>query len=125
MAFTDPQSITFPAPFAGTIALPKTENLGASTVYTSADGTVALTAASQKTGKGRVRRTLRLDHSKYAASPLLPAQNVLNSMSVYMVFDIPIGGYSNAEAFAIYGGLKTNMTASTDANISKLLGGES
>jgi hypothetical protein len=42
-----------------------------------------------------------------------------------MVFDLPPAGYSNAEALAVYNGFKTMFTASTDALISKLLGGES
>lgn len=125
MSFSDPQSVTFPAPLAGTFSLPLTSRGVQGAEYTSSDGTVKLTASSQKTGKSRIRRVLRLDHSKYSASPLLPGQNVLNSMSCYIVFDIPVGGYSNAEAQAIYTGLKTQMTAASDALITKLLGGES
>lgn len=125
MSFADPQSVTFPAPLAGTHSLPLVSRGVQGATYTNADGTVSLTASSQKTGKSRVRRVLRLDHQKYSASPLLPSQNVINSMSCYLVFDIPVGGYSNAEALAIYTGLKTQMTATSDALITKLLGGES
>jgi hypothetical protein len=46
-------------------------------------------------------------------------------MSNYMVFDIPPAGYTNAEALAIYQGFKTLLTASSDAVVTKLLGGES
>jgi len=125
MAFADPLSITFPAPLSATISLPKTSfGLGVSE-YTAADGSVVLTAASQKTGKGRIRRTLRIDHQKYAASPLIPSNNVLNSMSNYMVFDVPVGGYTNAEVLAVYKGFNALYTAGTDLLITKLLGGES
>jgi hypothetical protein len=46
-------------------------------------------------------------------------------MSNYLVFDLPVAGYTNAEAKAVYDGFKTLFTASTDAAIVKLLGGES
>jgi hypothetical protein len=42
-----------------------------------------------------------------------------------MVFDIPKVGFTNAEIKAVYAGFKTLYTASSDALIDKLLGGES
>jgi hypothetical protein len=46
-------------------------------------------------------------------------------MSNYIVFDIPVAGYTNAEALAVYAGFKAAYIASSDALITKLLGGES
>jgi hypothetical protein len=46
-------------------------------------------------------------------------------MSNYIVFDIPPVGYTNTEALAVYTGFKTLFTATSDALITKLLGGES
>jgi hypothetical protein len=46
-------------------------------------------------------------------------------MSNYIVFDLPVAGYTNAEALAVYTGFKTAFTASSDLLITKLLGGES
>jgi hypothetical protein len=46
-------------------------------------------------------------------------------MSNYIVFDLPIVGYTNAEALAVYTGFKTQFSASSDLLITKLLGGES
>jgi hypothetical protein len=46
-------------------------------------------------------------------------------MSVYSVFDLPPVGYTAAEALAIYTGFKTQLAASSDLLITKLLGGES
>jgi len=68
---------------------------------------------------------LRVDHSKITSDPFIPAQNTKVSMSNYIVFDLPPAGYTNADALAVYAGLKALYTASTDALISKLLGGES
>lgn len=120
MAYTDPQSITI----SGTaISLPRVISGTNTSSYLSSDGLVSLSAASQY--GSRTRRVLRVDHSKITADPFLPAQNTKVSMSNYMVFDLPPAGYTNAEALAVYAGFKTLFTASSDAAITKLLGGES
>jgi hypothetical protein len=46
-------------------------------------------------------------------------------MSVYMVFDHPVVGYTNTEIKYGYDALKGAMTASTDLLVTKLIGGES
>jgi hypothetical protein len=46
-------------------------------------------------------------------------------MSNYIVFDVPVAGYTAAEALAVYQGFKSQFTATSDALIVKLLGGES
>lgn len=120
MAFSDPQSITISGV---TTSLPRVSSGEHSGIFSSADGTIDLTA-SHAYGR-RTRRVLRVDHSKISADPFLPAQNTEVSMSCYMVFDLPRVGYTNAEALAVYNGFKTLYTASTDAAIGKLLGGES
>jgi hypothetical protein len=120
MAFADPQSVTISAV---TSSLPKVSTGKNEGVYTSADGLVTLSGAHAY-GR-RTRRVLRLDHSKLTADPFIPAQNVKVSMSNYIVFDVPVAGYTNAEALAVYTGFKSMFTASSDLLITKLLGGES
>lgn len=120
MSFTDPQSITISG---STIPLPRVSSRDNASDYTSADGLVKL-LASHAYGR-RVRRTLRIDHSKISADVFVPTQNVRQSMSCYMVFDLPVAGYTNAEAMAVYNGYKALISASSDALITKLLGGES
>jgi hypothetical protein len=120
MSFTDPQSITVGA---ATSPLPRVSVGVNRSDYLSADGLVRLSAAH--TYGRRTRRVLRLDHSKITADPFLPTQNVKVGMSNYLVFDLPPAGYTNADALAVYTGFKAMFTASTDALISKLLGGES
>jgi len=120
MALTDPQSITISG---STISLPRT-NVGSNqSEYRASDGTVKLSLSSAY-GR-RTRQVIRVDHNKVSADPYLPAQNSKVSMSCYMVFDRPDVGYTNTEALAIYTGFKGLYTASTDAIITKLLGGES
>lgn len=120
MAFTDPQSITI----AGvTTPLPRTDVGSHKSEYQSSDGLITLTA-SHALGR-RTRRVLRIDHSKLTADPFIPAQNSKVSMSNYIVFDVPIAGYTNAQQLEVYTGFKTLFTATSDALITKLLGGES
>jgi len=120
MAFTDPQSITI----SGTpISLPRISSGTNESKYSSSDGLVDL-LASHAYGR-RIRRVLRVDHSKITADPFIPDQNREVSMSNYMVFDVPVVGYTNAEVKAVYAGFKALYTASSDALIDKVLGGES
>jgi len=120
MSYTDPQSVTISG---STISLPRVSVGKDTSSYLSADGLVRLTAASTY-GK-RTRRSLRIDHSKISADPFIPAQNVKQSMSCYIVFDTPVVGYTATEPLAVYAGFKGQFTAASDALITKLLGGES
>jgi len=120
MSLADPATITI----SGTpTSLPRTSVDDERSEYTSADGLMQL-IASHDYGK-RTRRMARLDLSKLTSDPFKPAENVKVSMSVYTVFDLPPAGYTNAEALAAWVGYNTYLTASTNAVVSKLLGGES
>lgn len=120
MSLTDPQSITISGV---TTPLPRVSTGKNSAEYLSADGLIRLSA--QHAYGRRTRRVLRLDHSKLTADPFIPTQNTKVSMSNYIVFDVPVAGYTNADELAVYTGFKTLFTATSDAVISKLLGGES
>jgi hypothetical protein len=118
--FSDPQTVTINAvPFT----LPRVDSGGNKGIYQSNDGLVKL-SVSHTYGK-RNRRMLRLDHSKIAADPLLADRNLRYSMSVYTVFDTPIVGYTVAEAKLISDALNAYAAASSGAQITKILGGES
>jgi len=121
MSFADPLSITIsPAPAA---PLPRISVGDDTSEYRSSDGLITL-SASHNYGK-RTRRVLRLDTRKITTDPFRPTENVEVSMSHYMVFDLPPAGYTAAEALEAYRGLKTLYSATSDAMIVKLLGGES
>lgn len=120
MSLPDPNSITISG---ATTSLPRTSVDEDKSKYTSADGLILLTA-SHDYGK-RIRRMVRLDVSKLTADPFKPSENVKVGMSVYTVFDLPPAGFTNAEALAIWVGYNTNLTATSNAAITKLLGGES
>jgi len=118
--FTDPQSITVNAVAS---ALPRTQTNQSGAVYSKDDGNLKLTISSAY-GK-RVRRTARVDARKTAADPLFPAQNTPYSMSVYIVADVPPVGYTITEQKQLVDALTGWLTATSGANVTKLLGGES
>jgi len=120
MAFADPQTVTISGV---TIPLPRVSTQGDETIYQSADSLTQM-LASHDQGK-RNRHLLRLNASKVTSDPFGPTENVEVSMSCYIVFDVPIAGYTNAEQLAVYTGFKTQFTATSDLLITKLLAGES
>jgi hypothetical protein len=116
----DPQSVTINAVATSLPAISRGEN---TSTYQKDDGTVKL-AISHTYGK-RNRHSVRLDHSKIAADPLISAQNIKYSMSAYLVIDVPVTGYTNAEAKYIVDALTAYLTASSGAKVTSVLGGES
>jgi hypothetical protein len=120
MSFADPQSVNIGA---GAVSLPRVSSGSYSTIYTSADGNLSLSLSHQY--KNRTRRVARVDVRKTAADPLFPAQNAPYTASCYLVVDVPKVGFTAAEVLTIMTGLMTNLTASTNANATKLAQGES
>jgi hypothetical protein len=119
MSFGDPQSITIDA---DTISLPRTGSGDGTGEFTSADGTVRLSVGT--TNGKRNRHTIRVDHSKIAADPFASGVNTSYSMSTYIVVDAPLVGYTQAELLDVVNGFLSFLTASSSANVTKLLGGE-
>jgi len=119
MALADPQSVTINAVAN---SLPRTSSGTNVGVFTKDDSTVQLTVSHQ-IGK-RQRRLIRLNHKKISADPYLPATNVAVSMSVGLTIDVPPAGYTVTEQKQIVDALAAWLTASSGANITKVLGGE-
>ncbi len=117
--FTDPQSLKI-----GTVTtpLPRVSTGTSSSIYSNPDATLKLSVSHQG-GKGRARRSVRADHSKFVADPLTPANQTRTSMSAYLVVDVPANGYTVAQQQEIVKGLTDYL--SVPENITKLLGGES
>jgi len=129
--FTEPLSLTPGASFdAGAVSLPRVSTQGFVSVYRAGPltvnaGSLLTVTASHQFGK-RIRRTLRCDYSDNAASTLTSGTTSPRSMSCYLVFDVPSAGqFSVADQKSLFNGLKTTWSASTDAILTKLLGGES
>lgn len=119
MAFSDPQSVTINAVANSLPRISSGQNSG---TFRKDDGNVTL-SVSHAYGK-RTRRTIRLDHQKIAPDPLISAQNILYGMSVYVVVDVPVTGYTIAEQKQIVDALTAYLTASSGARVTQLLGGE-
>lgn len=117
--FTDPQSVTINA-VANSLA--RTSSGINSGSFQKDDTTVKLDISHQY-GK-RNRRLVKLTHSKIAPDPLISSTNIRYSMSINLVVDTPTTGYTVAEAKQVVDGLTAWLTASSGANITKLLGGE-
>jgi hypothetical protein len=119
MALSDPQSVTVGA---SVNSVPRIIDNPTSSVYSTADGTVALTVGTT-TGKRR-RTQVRVDLSKIAADPFVTTINRKLSASAYIVMDAPLTGFTPAELKDLSLSLSTWMTASSSANLVKALGGE-
>lgn len=119
MAFADPQSVTINAVAN---SLPRTGIGASSGTFTKDDGTVKLTVSHQPS-KGRVRRMVRLDHSKIATD-VFTSDNVRYTASVWLVADVPVNGYTIAEQKQIVDALTAYLTASSGARATQLLGAE-
>jgi hypothetical protein len=118
MAFADP--ITVNDGTAHTLA--RTGFSANGGTFRSADGLFDV-AISHSYGK-RNRTIARLNVKKIAADPLLAGVNVQASMSAYLVIDAPVTGFSSAEQVSEAAALCTWLTASTNAQLVKLVGGE-
>jgi hypothetical protein len=119
MAYSDPQTLTINAVAN---SLPRTASGVNTGTFTKDDGNVRL-SVSHAYGK-RNRRQIRVDHQKIAPDPLISSTNILYGMSVYLVADIPKTGYTIAEQKQIADALIAYLSASSGANLTKLLGGE-
>lgn len=123
MAFSDPQTV-----FVDTVAqsLPRTGISEDTGRFTKEDGSYELLIGQQK-GR-RSRQSIRLTSRKTAPDVLNPVLNKDVSMSVTLVVDTPSaasgGGYSLTEKKQIVDALVAFLSASSGANVSRLLGGE-
>jgi hypothetical protein len=118
--FTDPQSVTI----GSAQSLARTGISGNTGTFQKDDQTVALGIAHSKSKANRLRSTARVDYSKIVADPLVTGTNLRLSASVYIVIDRPINGFTIAEQVQLITGLTTWLTASTNANATKLSGSE-
>lgn len=117
--FADPQTITIDT-VAQTLNRTNTTIGGAK--YGSSDRTHRLEINHQD-GR-RLRHQIKLTKDSLVANPLISGQNVSQSMSVYVVVDLPVG-YDTAAAKKVVDGFVAYLAATSGAAVTKLLGGES
>jgi hypothetical protein len=117
--FSDPQAVT-----VGGVAksLPRVGSGLGQGVFQTSDSVFTLNVAHSY-GK-RNRRTAKLTQKTLSADPLVPTQNVPISGSFYVVADYPVQGLTLTQQTDLAAALATWLTAGTNANLIKLLGGE-
>lgn len=119
MAYSDPQSVNI----VGTaVSLPRVGSGIGTGSFTSNDGNTKLIIQNAY-GK-RIRRAAKVTYNKVAPDPLISSQNVVRSVSVSVVVDQPVLGFTVTELNTIVAGFATWLTATAGANTIKLLGGE-
>jgi len=120
MAFADPQSVTIDS---DVVSLPRISTGENRSVYRNEDASIEM-SVSHTYGK-RNRRALRFTLNKVAIDPLIPSTNVPYSMSVTLVVDAPIVGFSVDEQEVYVAAIAGYLAASSGANATKFLGGQS
>lgn len=118
MAFSDPQSITINA-IANSLA--RTSFGVNQGKFSKDDGTVQLTASHAY--NARTRRLLRVDHKKIAPD-VFSGDNQEYTMGTWLVVEHPVVGYTNVELKQVIDGFVAYLSASSGANVTRLLGGE-
>ena len=123
MALTDPQKFK---EVAGTeVTAPRVDTGNFRSVYETSDGLNKLTLSTAETSSNRKRHLVRIDVEKLATNIYEESKKQAVSMSVYLVIDRPINGYSVAECKKLVEGLVGLLSASTYSLTEKVLGGES
>lgn len=107
MALADPQTITVNS-VAKTLNRIKTD--GMKSIYSTDDEEFRFTVSHQETKSKRTRRMVRIDQRVVAADPLTSI-NEYKELGIYMVFDEPEFGFSDATIDLTAAGLLAWLTS--------------
>ena len=123
MALTDPQKFK---EVSGTeVTAPRVSSGDFKSVYETSDGLNKLTLSTTTSNSNRKRHLVRIDVEKLATNIYEESKKQAVSMSVYLVVDRPVNGFTVAEAKKLVEGLVGLLSASTYSLTEKVLGGES
>lgn len=123
MALTDPQKFK---EVAGTeVTAPRVSTGDFKSIYETSDGLNKLTLSTTESSSNRRRHLVRIDVEKLATNIYEESKKQAVSMSVYLVIDRPVNGFTVAECKKLVEGLVGLLSASTYALTEKVLGGES
>lgn len=117
MAFADPIANVTLATVAQT--LPRISSIGQRSSYRKADGSLLYTLSHQS-NKTRVRSMMRADEFIDVNADL-----ILEQLGVYFVIDRPLTGFTQTQVVDLSACLIGTLTASSNAALIKLFGGES
>lgn len=116
--FADPQSVTY-ATVAKSLAAISRGDLQSD--YKLNDSGVVYTLSLSHQFKARTRVVARLRRDSFSADPLVPTQNILASMTGTLTLDFPQIGLVPADVQSL---AKALRDWATDANLLRLIGGE-
>lgn len=121
MAMADPKKVKVDG--STEVDLPRVSTGDRHSEYQSADGLIEAIVSTEN-GK-RKRHMSRINLSKLTESPTFTGQKEEVSASAYLVVDRPITGFTTTELVNLVSGLITDLTASTNTNLKKLVQEES
>ena len=116
--FADPQSVTYNAVAKSLPAIGRSDS---QSEYKLNDAGVVYDLIISHQFKARNRAVVRLRRDAFVADALVPAQNVLASMSATFTLDFPTTGYTAADAQNLGNALVAWLTS---GNILKVVNGE-
>ncbi len=121
MALSDPQSVTI-GTIPGAVSLPRVNTGSNVGTFTNYDAKTTLKV--QTNYAKRTRREARIDYTKIVTDPLVSTTNQIVSGAVRFNIDVPPTGFSAAEQKDLAVALLTWLTASSNANLIKVIAGE-
>lgn len=91
--------------------------------FASADGLAVIEVETKATSALRRRSIARVEDHKQAADPLTGITN-RSQVGVTLIINRPLGSFTEDEVLATTKGFIAWLTAGTDANLKKIIGGE-
>lgn len=120
MAFSDPQSITID----GTaISLPRLSTGTKKGLFAASDNSTRI-EVDPRSGN-RLSTSARLYQNKVVTDPLVTTTNIVVGDMVSLTINRPLAGYSDDDIVKQVTGFISWLTAGTNANLKKLIAGES
>lgn len=114
----DPQSITIDG---AAISLPRTLTGTREGLFATQNTRLSVETTAKN---ARVRTVARVEQSKVTADPLVASTNVLVQDSVAITINRPSSGFSDDDVLKQVVGFLNWLTASTNANLKKIIAGE-
>lgn len=120
----DPQAVTVSGATGSPFSLPRMGNSDSVSIYGITGSTDGMALDIRQTVGKRNRHQVRFKLTKTAPNPLISAQNIIYSATVLVTVDAPPTGFTTAELVALCVGAFGNLTAGSNANLTKVIGGE-
>ena len=121
MALADPQSLVVDS---STYTLGRAINGSDAGRFVAADGSYAIDVLPRVSKRGRTLRQVSVRNTKITADPLVSSTNVRVNDTVRLLIDRPLNGYSDDEVLKQVKGFIAWLSASSDANLKKIIAGE-